>query len=374
MNTNDAAKKISINPECLEEWESGASYPTIKQLRKLAKAYLRPLGLFFLPELPKDPESIKDFRRIHGIPDEEMSSALRFEIRLAWERRNEAIELAHDLGDELKTIDYQVSLHNDYDRIANKLRDILAISVKDQTRWQTKSEAFSAWRNAIERLGVLIFQTGILRNLIVDPVEARGFSISEQPFPVIVVNGKDHASARCFTLIHELTHILMHDGGLCDLHNTISPSSATDRTEIFCNYVAGAVLVPASNLLGDEIVLKHGANPEWNDFELSNLSRRFWVSSEVILRRLLILKRTTPEYYQHWRDEKEDQYPGPSEAEEKRREMKIPTATRVTIRNGKLFPRLVLRSLENDLITKYEASDILNAAPDRLMDVQYMVY
>jgi Zn-dependent peptidase ImmA (M78 family) len=120
--------------------------------------------------------------------------------------------------------------------------------------------------------------------------------------------------------------------------------------------------------------LKHGANPEWNDFELSNLSRRFWVSSEVILRRLLILKRTTPEYYQHWRDEKEDQYPGPSEAEEKRREMKIPTATRVTIRNGKLFPRLVLRSLENDLITKYEASDILNAAPDRLMDVQYMVY
>jgi hypothetical protein len=54
--------------------------------------------------------------------------------------------------------------------------------------------------------------------------------------------------------------------------------------------------------------------------------------------------------------------------------MKIPTATRVTIRNGKLFPRLVLRSLENDLITKYEASDMLNAAPDRLMDVQYMVY
>ena len=140
---------------------------------------------------------------------------------------------------------------------------------------------------------------------------------------------------------------------------------------MFCNYVAGAVLVPAATLLGDELVLEHGTDPEWSDEDLGSLSRRFWVSSEVILRRLLILKRTTQEHYQRWRNERVDQYPGPSEEEG---EIRIPTATRVTIRNGKLFPRLVLRSLGNDLITTYEASDILGAAPDRLMDVQNAVY
>jgi Zn-dependent peptidase ImmA (M78 family)/DNA-binding XRE family transcriptional regulator len=369
----DAANKVGTTPESIEEWESeaGKSYPTVKQLRKLAKAYLRPIGLFFLPELPEDPESIKDFRRIHNAHKEEMSSALRFEIRLSWKRRDEAIELARDLGEELRSIDYHVSLQDDSDQVANKLRNILAIPVKEQTGWRTKNEAFSAWRGAIERLGVLVFQTGVLRNLIVNPAEARGFSISEQPFPVIVVNGKDHPTARCFTLIHELTHILMHDGGLCDLHNPSSPSSVIDKAEVFCNYVAGAVLVPAGTLLGDELVLKHGTVPEWNDVELGLLSRKFWVSSEVILRRLLILKRTTQEYYQRWHNERKDQYPGPSEEEG---EARIPTAIRVTIRNGKLFPKLVLRSLGNDLITTYEASDILGAAPDRLIDIQNAVY
>ena len=371
LDVPDAARKVGTTAESLDGWESGKSYPTVKQLRKLAKAYLRPIGLFFLPELPKDPESIKDFRKIHDVPQEEMSSALRFEIRLAWARRDEAIELARDLGEKIRTIDYRVSLKDNPNQVANKLRGLLAISINEQTKWRTKNEAFSSWRNAIENLGILVFQTGLLVNLIVDTAEARGFSISKQPFPVIVVNGKDHPTARCFTLIHELTHILMHDSGLCDLHNPLSPTSDIDRVEVFCNYVAGAVLVPANTLLGDEIVQKHGADPEWNDEELGSLSKRFWVSSEVILRRLLILKRTTQMYYQRWRNEKKDQYPGPSEEEG---EMRIPTATRVTIRNGKLFPRLVLRSLANDLITTYEASDILGAAPDRLVDVQYAIY
>ncbi|MFZ2146891.1 MAG: XRE family transcriptional regulator [Sedimentisphaerales bacterium] len=371
LEVPDAARKVGTTPENLKEWESGKSYPTVKQLRKLAKAYLRPIGLFFLPELPKDLESIKDFRKIHDVPQEEMSSALRFEIRLAWARRDEAIELARDLGEKIRTIDYRVSLKDNPNQVANKLRGLLAISINEQTKWRTKNEAFSSWRNAIENLGILVFQTGLLRNLIVDTAEARGFSISKQPFPVIVVNGKDHPTARCFTLIHELTHILMHDSGLCDLHNPLSPTSDIDRVEVFCNYVAGAVVVPANTLLGDEIVQKHGADPEWNDEELGSLSKRFWVSSEVILRRLLILKQTTQMNYQRWRNEKKDQYPGPSEKEG---EMRIPTATRVTIRNGKLFPKLVLRSLANDLITTYEASDILGAAPDRLVDVQYAIY
>ena len=96
-----AAKRAGTTPARIEEWEEeGGSYPTIKQLRKLAKAYMRPIGLFFLPELPEDPESIKDFRKIPDEFKEEMSSALRFEIRLAWDRREEALEMIADLDEE----------------------------------------------------------------------------------------------------------------------------------------------------------------------------------------------------------------------------------------------------------------------------------
>ena len=92
---------------------------------------------------------------------------------------------------------------------------------------------------------------------------------------MIVVNGSDHPSAKCFTLIHEIAHILMHDGGVCDLHNPFSPASDIDRIEVFCNYVSGSVLVPANALLREEIVRIHGDNPEWDDEELRILSQRF---------------------------------------------------------------------------------------------------
>ena len=363
------AKKVGTTPARVQEWEQeGGSQPTIKQLRKLAKAYMRPIGLFFLPELPEDPESIKDFRRIPDEFAEDMSSALRFEIRLAQDRRDEALELVSDLDEEPATIERRFHLDDDPDRVAAELRNMLNISISEQRRWRTKYEAFGSWRRAIEEKGTLVFQTGLLRNLVVLPKEARGFSIAEQPYPVIVVNGKDHHSARCFTLIHELAHILLDDGGICDLHNPFRATSEIDRTEVFCNRVAGSTLVPVDALAGTDAVRDHGSHSEWSDDELATLSKKFWVSWEVILRRLLILRRTTRSFYERWRQERNDLFPGPDT--HATAEIRIPTPTRVIVRNGKLFPALVLRALRNRRITSSEASDILGTGPHRLGDIE----
>ena len=363
------ARKVGTTPARVQEWEEeGGSQPTIKQLRKLAKAYMRPIGLFFLPELPEDPESIKDFRRIPDEFFEDMSSALRFEIRLAQDRRDEALELISDLDEEPATIERRFHLDDDPDQVAAELRNMLNISISEQMRWRTKYEAFNSWRHTIEENGTLVFQTGVLRNLIVPPEEARGFSIAERPYPVIVVNGKDHHSAKCFTLIHEFTHILLDDGGICDLHNPFNATSEIDRTEVFCNRVAGSTLVPSDALLGMGVVRDHGSRPEWSDDELATLSKRFWVSWEVVLRRLLILRRTTRSFYERWRQERNDLFPGPDT--HATTEIKIPTPTRVFIRNGKLFPTLVLRALRNRRITSFKASDILGAGPHRLGDIE----
>ena len=365
-----AARRAGTTPARIEEWEEGISCPTIKQLRKLAKAYMRPIGLFFLPELPEDPESIKDFRKIPDEFHEEMSSALRFEIRLAWDRREEALEMIADLDEEPTMIHDRFSLASDPDQIALKIRKMLGISTTQQMQWRTKYDAFNAWRQAVEQKGVLVFQTGILRNLIVDSKEARGFSIAKQPYPVIVINSKDHVTARCFTLIHELTHILLADGGICDLHNPFRATSHADRTEVFCNRVAGSTLVPTDVLLRTNVVQNHGSHADWSDDELEVLAKKFWVSWEVILRRLLILRRTSRGFYQRWRNERNDLFPG----REAGGKPKISTPTRVIIRNGRLFPALVLRALRNRRITSFRAADILGAGADRLRDVEAALF
>jgi len=365
-----AARRAGTTPARIEEWEDGTCYPTIKQLRKLAKAYMRPIGLFFLPELPEDPESIRDFRKIPDEFHEEMSPALRFEIRLAWDRREEALDMIADLDEEPTMIHDRFTLAADPDQVALKIRKMLGISTRQQMQWRTRYDAFNAWRQAVEQQGALVFQTGILRNLIVEPKEARGFSIAEQPYPVIVINSKDHPTARCFTLIHELTHILLADGGICDLHNPFRATSHVDRTEVFCNRVAGSTLVPAQALLQTNVVQNHGSHLHWSDEELEALANKFWVSWEVILRRLLILRRTSRDFYQRWRKDRGDVFPGPETA----REVRIPTPTRVIIRNGRLFPALVLRALRNRRITSFRAADILGAGANRLRDVEEALF
>ena len=80
----------------------------------------------------------------------------------------------------------------------------------------------------LERVGVLVFQTG---GVSLD--EMRGFSISAEPFPVIVVNAKDSPRGRVFTLIHEFAHILTNRGGLCDLHTTARARTQEEETKFF---------------------------------------------------------------------------------------------------------------------------------------------
>jgi len=370
FNREVIARKIHVSPEAIEDWEEGRSYPSIAQLRKLAHSYMRPIGLFFLSEPPEDPENIKDFRRIPDTEAEFISPALRFEMRLAWERRQEALELMSDLDEEAMTITPRFRIGDDPDEVAHQLRSILDVSIRQQMKCRTKRDAFNAWRSALERKGVLVFQTGVLRNLIVDPKEARGFSIAKQPYPVIVVNSKDHPTARCFTLIHELTHVLMEESGLCDMQYPLRAVSDVERTEIFCNRVAGATLVPADSLLTTEVVKAHGRSPQWSDDELGMLARMYWVSWEVILRRLLILGRTSREYYQSWRASRTDEYPGPEDQKEPR----ISTPTRVFIRNGRLFPGIVLRAMANKIITSFEASDMLGAGAHYLGKIEAALF
>lgn len=364
---HEAAKKANVSAERLREWESGDSSPTINQLRTLANIYKRPLAVFFLPEPPRQFDAMRDFRRLPGTLNAEYTPELVLAIRRARFRREIAVELAEELELEVPRLHFDPRpFAGDANRLADAGRKLLNVTLNEQLHWRDKYEALNAWSAAVERVGVLVFQTSG-----VSMREMRGFSIHESVYPVIVVNAKDSPRGRVFTILHEFAHLLMHSGGLCDTHETRDPDSDEQRLEVFCNHVAGAMLVPESALL-DAIqtvasAIKRGAIA---DTELTILSHRFAVSQEVILRRLFTLGRVSLDFYRKKRDELHKAY-----GREREQEEGFAPHHQVVVRDlGKQYIRIVLGAYHQEAITSSEVSDYLGTRLKHLPKIERAVF
>lgn len=300
----EAARKIRVPPERLLAWERGEAAPTINQLRKAANVYKRPLAVFYLPEPPRDFFAVRDFRTLPEV-DRGLATtpALNLQIRLAHWRRQVALEIAGELGLELRAPELTLSVDRDPESQAGRVRELLSIDLATQFAWGDQYEVLNGWLEAVESQGIFVFQTSD-----VDITEMRGFSISEKPLPIIVINAQDFPRGRVFSILHELGHILLNAGGLCDLHDSRTPRSDEERIEVFCNHLAGAVLVPQEALSADPHVRAHGAGPEWSDRGIRGIANRFGVSQEVVVRRLLALGRTTRDFYEAKRREYQEIY------------------------------------------------------------------
>ncbi|MEA2063087.1 MAG: XRE family transcriptional regulator, partial [Gemmatimonadota bacterium] len=329
------AKRISVKPERLESWETGKDKPTIKQLRKIGNVYKRPIAVFYLPTPPKDFAPMKDFRRLSRQIAGIESPQLRLEIRRAHDRRGIALELYEELEGELPIFSVKASLSDNPEDLAVKIRSSLGISYDNQLKFRNDYDALNRWRTALENIGVLTFQT-----TRVETSEMRGFSISDPPFPIIVLNNKDAVRGRIFTMLHEFVHIMLRDGGICDLGEYgLSPEK--QRVEVFCNRVAGETLVPGNYLNQEDLVLKKIRGADWLDEEIVELADQYHVSREVILRRLLINGYTTNQFYKRKIKEYEKEY----EVLEKKPRKGGPEQHVLAIsRSGKSFVRLVLNN------------------------------
>lgn len=291
-----AAKKIGIsNPEKLRMAEEGTEHLTINQLRNAAKVYRRPFPLFFLESPPKDAVH-PDFRVLFTKESKKISPEAKKKIMEISQKRNFLNEITDFDEKDFPYEFIKISADEDFNNVASQIRKELNIDFKTQIKWKNKYEAFNAWRNAIEkRFGILIFQ---LDRIEID--DLRGFSIDKKPFPIIAVNSKDLVYAKCFTLLHELCHILLETSNLCK-GNDFNETLAHEQEEIFCNYVSGAILAPKEFLIKDKLVKKYTENTR--DYGiLTVLSNKYRVSKEAILRRLLILNYITNKDYKIYRD------------------------------------------------------------------------
>jgi len=343
----EAAKKIGVELHIFKRWESGESKPTINQLRKAASVYKRPMAVFFLKKPPEGIKKPKDFRRLPQQDIGETSPHLSLAIRNAQRKRELAIYLFGLLGESLETKLPQFMISRDPESMAAEARDMLGVPLSAQFAWSGKYEALRSWIKAVEKRGVLVFQMSG-----VEVLEARAFSITGEPLPAIVINGKDFPSPRIFSIFHEFAHLTIGTEGMCSFDDEGLDMRA--RVEGFCNRFAGAFLVPKGSLLRERTVAEKKGN-EWEDHEIGNLAQKYKVSEEVILRRLLILGKTTKGFYEKKRAEFIQR------AEEQREEMGgfLLPHSRAIRDNGSTFTNLVLRAYREETITGSEVADYL---------------
>jgi Zn-dependent peptidase ImmA (M78 family)/DNA-binding XRE family transcriptional regulator len=372
LTIEETAKKLQTKPENLVSWESGEDRPSMPQLRMLAKAYKRPISYFYLPSPVDEPAIPHDFRRLPDMDDRRYSPALLHEIRTAYRRRSLALDLAKETGRNFPSFDAigSVSLDDNPEYVGQKLRETVRLSFAEQSRWRDPRSAYNGWRQHIESLGVLVFQI-----TTVDLSQMLGFSLAYREFPVIGINRKNRPNGRIFTMLHEFTHLMLGESGICDIDDSLLRAPREQRVEVFCNHVTGAAMVPVSALLSHRLVTAGGHLPrDWDDEIIASLARDFGASEEVIVRRLLINRLTTQEFYVRKRAEFQARHAriAQEEREQPADDFKRNMAQEA-LSNLSTFARIVLDSYHSDIINLSEASKHLGVRAEKVAAVDSLV-
>ncbi len=371
LNEEVAARKLGVSRASLEKWERGELDPTIRQLRVAAKIYRRPLAVLLLPEPPTDFDALRDFRRLSGEGGKAWSPALHVEFKRALSQREVYLEL-NDLapGAVPRSADrLALPTNADVEASAEFIRSVFGLA---NIRVDTDGrEVLNAHVAAVEAAGIIVIQTGGI-----DISEMRGFSISEWPYPVVALNGGDWPRARVFSLLHEVTHLALNAGGLCDLHEAKKRTRSEEEIEHRCNAIAAAVLLPKQKLLADPAVARAGSNHPWTLDELLDLARRFGASSEAILLRLISLGVSTWELYRERKPELDRQYADARDRERRRQKEASggPSFYVVKARDmGHGYVASVLSAFEARAISSLDVADYLDVRYDQIPKLEAAV-
>ena len=367
-DAEEVTKVLKLKKDEINRWESGEERPTLSKLEKLATKYKRPLAVFFLPEPPKEKPFPKDFRTLPGKRGTPLSPETRLAIRRALRLQSLAKELMKSLGRETMP---QIEIIRQYNPEieAIKIRKMLGVHIQEQFAWKDGYEALRTWQKIIEKLGIFIFQESM-------PLEeTRGFSLTTDKPPAIVLNTKDAINGRIFSLFHEYAHLLLNKGGMCDMEE-VHLESEDALIEQFCNRLAGDILVQKDNLLNHRLVSELKNIDKWPDEILQKIATDFKVSTEVILRRLVLLGRAQPEFYKRKRAEwKIELEKGREQRKEKIKEKGfVRDIPHECLRgNSAPFVSLVLEAHAQEIITYNDVADYLRVRLKHVPKIEKLV-
>lgn len=295
----DADSLVEVFPK-LHEWQTGERTPTIKQLEKLAKKTMTPLGYFFLDNPPEEKLPIPDFRTMGDTPIDSLSPNLIDTIHAMQRRQDWMREYVIEEGQEPLKFIRSSRISSNVVSLASRIRRTLGLDPDWAGAHGTREEAFGTLRRSSEQIGIVVATSGIVglnTHRKLDPEEFRGFVLCDEYAPLIFVNGAEFTAPQIFTLAHELVHLWIGREGL---FNLIKMMPHNDKVEQFCNQVAAELLVPA-----DVFQLR------WRDVKTSgqpfqDLARTFKVSAVVAARRALDLRLISKaRFFEFYQEERE---------------------------------------------------------------------
>lgn len=356
MSLEVAASKVSgVTPEKLDEWEKGASQPTMRQAEAMAKVYKRPFALFFLPDIPRDFTPLQDFRRKTAKP---LSTASIFIMREIQQKQSWISEVFQDNEEPALPFIGRFSTSSDPEEVAKDILDVLQISPLKYT----STTPIKEWIDRAEKNGIFISRTSFIHTrLLLDSDEMQGFAIADKYAPFVFINTEDWEAPQLFTIVHEMVHLWIAASGISnEIGPELKDATNLDPVELFCNEVAALTLMPT------EVMKQISRSVFSSGDEIFTAAKKLGVSSFAFLVRAYKMHLISVDSYRKLKKEADAEFQAFLKREEQKKAKQGkskggPSPYLIKFnKNGRLFTQIVLDAFRGGLVEPTMASNLLN--------------
>ena len=334
LTLQDAVAKVGIRDargvaaiDRLTALERGEERPTRPVLVKMAHHYRRPLLAFYLKAPPRRDDRGRDFRTLPGARSSETDALIDALVRNLQSRQS-MVRAALEAEDEAEPLSFVGALlrsgdaHTGIESVRQVLRrgaeaarfvqravrllgDVLGDDLNAARYYAEPNaeRAFRLVRSRTENAGVFVLLQGDMgsHHTAIDVEVFRGLAIADDVAPFVVINDNDSRAAWSFTLLHELTHLLLGQTGFSDVGSDAG-------VEEFCNNVAAEWLLPARTL--DEVEIEQGRDIVQQGRRIGEFAHERNLSRTMVAYRLLranridrqAFQRLRTQFREHWRE------------------------------------------------------------------------
>ena len=371
ISADDAASKVPVPTERLEEWESGISQPTIRQAEKLAKAYKRPFALFFLSEVPRDFQPLQDFRRWGSEP---LGTASIFIIREMQQKQDWISDEFKTNGEPKLGFVGAFSIADDPAKVAENILSTLQISPGSYFGTSPLRE----WIDRAEAKGVFVSRTSFIHSRMkLDSDEFQGFAIADPYAPFVFINSDDWDAPCLFTLVHELAHLWIAESGISNVGEPeIAGNTEMPHVELFCNEVAANALMPT------ELMRSFPPSTFESTNEIFKCARVLGVSTFAFLVRSYKLSLIGLNTYRYLKNQADKEFAAYKKREAGRIALQKASENKggpsyyllQVNKNGRLFTQIVLDAYNGGFIEPTQASSLLNVKVNNFKGLESQLY
>jgi len=344
LNRAQASESTGISPKLMVQLESGEKQPTLEEIKAFSKTYKRTIATLLLNKPPKEKPLPTDRRTINSKELGQFHEKTIMAVRKARALAQSFVELREEMGVPFPKFKLSVSIQDNPQEVAGEIRQLLQL---DEIRGiENIRFALEAYIEKVETLGIAVFQLSLTQDNL------RGFAVVDDVIQIIgIKRGGEQAHSKTFTLFHELGHILLNEGALCDL--SFNPQWEIEK---WCNAFSAEVLVPTSEFLRMGLVRKYQTQGQklWEKKDLVDLANYFHVGPLVMLRSLLENGLTTKAFYK----EKHEKWNKPQFGRAKNPEGRN-LAKEAVQEKGKTYIGLAFKAFDQNRINIKDLSDFL---------------